>query len=109
MVGTQPLVSKSIYLGLDSGANGGSAHGYATIKVYARKGVDQEEFNAYQALSKGNRSHPGYPYVRGTLEMFTIPRPGGDHKCLVQMPMWDSFKDLLSRNSTRSEDCKAAL
>jgi hypothetical protein len=32
--------------------------------------------------------------------MFTIPGAGGGHKCLVQMPMWDSFKDLLYRNST---------
>ena len=32
--------------------------------------------------------------------MFTIPRSGGDHHCLVQRPMWDSFKDLLYRNPT---------
>src|SRR2546430_2677076 len=75
---------KQVYSGSDLGANGGSAHDYATLKVYTREGVDQEEFNIYQALNKGNPSHPGYPHVRTALDMFTIPRPGGDHKCLVQ-------------------------
>ncbi|KAK7414461.1 hypothetical protein QQX98_006647 [Neonectria punicea] len=31
--------------------------------------------------------------------MFTINRPGGDHQCLTQRSMWDSWKDLLQRNT----------
>ncbi|QSS50111.1 protein kinase [Histoplasma capsulatum var. duboisii H88] len=30
--------------------------------------------------------------------MFTIPHSEGDHHCLVQKPMWESFKDLLYHN-----------
>ncbi|KAI4613317.1 uncharacterized protein J4E87_009964 [Alternaria ethzedia] len=41
-----------------------------------------------------------YHHVRRALDLFTIPRQGGDHRCLVQKPMWDSFKDLLNRNPT---------
>jgi serine/threonine protein kinase len=100
LFGWHATFSKQVYLGPDSGANGRSAHGYAALKVYTRERVDQEEFDVYQALSKGNPSHPGYPHVRAALDMFTIPRPGGDHKCLVQKPMWDSLKDLLGRNPT---------
>lgn len=41
--------------------------------------------------------HPGYSHVRTALETFIIPRPGGDHICLVQKPVWESFKDLKYR------------
>ena len=60
--------------------------------------MDEGEYNMYNILSKGNASHPGYNHVRTALDLFTIPRQGGDHRCLVQKPMWDSFKDLLNRN-----------
>jgi serine/threonine-protein kinase SRPK3 len=73
-------------------------HDFATLKVYTREGVDEEEFNIYQTLRRGNSSHPGFPHVRTALDLFNISRPGGDHKCLVQKPMWDSFRDLLNRN-----------
>ena len=112
LFGWRATFSKQVYLGPDSGANRGNAHGYATLKVYTREGVDQDEFNVYQALSKGNPSHPGYSHVRAALDMLIIPRPGGDHKCLVQKPMWDSFKDLLSRNNAHrftEELLKASL
>ncbi|KAE9371886.1 CMGC protein kinase [Stipitochalara longipes BDJ] len=75
-------------------------HSYATLKVFTREGVDPEEFNIYKSLSAGIASHPGRRHVRTALDAFTIPRQGGDHKCLVQKPMWDSFKDLLNRNPT---------
>ncbi|KAF2671770.1 CMGC protein kinase [Microthyrium microscopicum] len=75
-------------------------HDFKTLKIYTRGGVDQEEFNIYQIINKTNRFHPGYSHVRTALDVFTIPRLGGDHKCLVQKPMWDSFKDLLNRNPT---------
>jgi serine/threonine-protein kinase SRPK3 len=32
------------------------------------------------------------------MDTLTIPRSGGDHEFLVQMPMWGSFKDLLHLN-----------
>jgi serine/threonine-protein kinase SRPK3 len=79
-------------------ANEARRHSYATLKVFTREGVDPEEFNIYKSLSAGNASHPGRRHVRTALDVFTIPRQGGDHKCLVQKPMWDSFKDLLNRN-----------
>ncbi|TVY37631.1 Serine/threonine-protein kinase [Lachnellula occidentalis] len=75
-------------------------HSYATLKVFTREGVDPEELNVYKSLSAGNASSLGRRHVRTALDVFTIPRQGGDHKCLIQKPMWDSFKDLLNRNPT---------
>ncbi|EEH36973.2 kinase domain-containing protein, partial [Paracoccidioides lutzii Pb01] len=60
--------------------------------------ANQEEFQIYKYLNQGNPSHPGYVHVRKALDIFTIPRPGGSHHCLVQKPMWESFRDLLYRN-----------
>ncbi|KAJ8116979.1 hypothetical protein OPT61_g1714 [Boeremia exigua] len=73
-------------------------HAYITLKVFTRDGMDKNEYKVYDILSKGNASHPGYNHVRKAFGLFTIPRHGGDHRCLVQKPMWDSFKDLLNRN-----------
>jgi len=70
------------------------------LKVYTREEVNQEEFKIYQHLSRANPSHLGYPHVRTALDTFTIRRLGGDHLCLVQKPMWESFRDLLYRNPT---------
>ncbi|EPE29262.1 Protein kinase-like (PK-like) [Glarea lozoyensis ATCC 20868] len=75
------------------------AHSHVTLKVYTRDGNPQDEFQIYQRLSKGNHSHPGYSHVRTALETFTIPRLGGDHTCLVQKPMWESWEDLTYRIS----------
>ncbi|TVY45143.1 Serine/threonine-protein kinase [Lachnellula subtilissima] len=88
-------VSSTVWLARDL-----QLHSYATLKIFIREGVDPEEFNIYKSLSAGNVSHPGHRHVRNALEVFTIPRQGGDHKCLVQKPMWDSFRDLLDRNPT---------
>lgn len=38
--------------------------------------------------------------MRTAVNTFTINSPGGDHQCLVQRPMWDSWKDLLQRNAS---------
>ncbi|KAL2260189.1 hypothetical protein VTK26DRAFT_5885 [Humicola hyalothermophila] len=54
--------------------------------------------NIGEAIDKANPSHPGHRHVRTALEMFTIDGPGGSHQCLVQQPMWNSWKDLLHRN-----------
>lgn len=59
-----------------------------------------------------NPNHPGHPHVASALDSFTIQREGHDHCCLVQRPMWDSFRDLLNRNPSHkfSEDLlKAGL
>lgn len=74
------------------------SHRYVTLKIYTRDESHTEEFKTYQHISQANPSHPGYGYVRTALDTFIIPRPGGDHPCLVQQPMWDSFTDLLFRN-----------
>ncbi|KAJ6114429.1 protein kinase domain protein [Penicillium sp. IBT 16267x] len=73
-------------------------HQYVTLKIYTRDGGNQEEFEIYKRLNQGSSRHPGYAHVRKALDIFTIPRPGGDHECLVQKPMWESFRDLLYRN-----------
>jgi serine/threonine-protein kinase SRPK3 len=67
------------------------------LKVYIRDGHPEEEFKIYQRLSQGNHSHPGYSFIRTALETFKIPRPGGEHACLVQKPMWESLRDLRLR------------
>lgn len=74
------------------------AHQHVTLKVYTRDEDNKEEFEIYKQLSKGDSSHPGYAHVRTALDIFTIHRSGGDHQCLVQKPMWESFSDLLYRN-----------
>ncbi|KAL3466095.1 kinase-like domain-containing protein [Aspergillus heterothallicus] len=62
-------------------------HQYVTLKIYTRDDDNQEEFQIYKQLN-----------LR-TLDLFMIPRSGGDHPCLVQKPMWESFRDLLYRNT----------
>ncbi|KAH6662857.1 kinase domain-containing protein [Halenospora varia] len=76
---------------------GSKAHEHVSLKIYTRDGDPQEEFQIYQRLGKGNPSHPGYSHIRTALETFTIHRPSGDHTCLVQKPMWESFRDLRYR------------
>ncbi|EEH04351.1 protein kinase [Histoplasma capsulatum G186AR] len=73
-------------------------HKYATVKIYTRDKANQEEFQIYKYLNQQNPSHPSYAHVRKALDVFTIPHSEGDHHCLVQKPMWESFKDLLYRN-----------
>lgn len=69
-----------------------------SLKVYKRQEANWEEFEVYKRLNQGNSSHQGYGHVRTALGIFTIPRAGGDHYCLVQKPTWESFRDLLHRN-----------
>lgn len=76
-----------------------SEHQHVALKVYTREGADPDELDVYNRLGKRS-SHHGYPYLRTSINRFTIRRPGGDgdHQCLVQKAMWDSFRDLLFRN-----------
>ncbi|KAK7421589.1 hypothetical protein QQX98_002056 [Neonectria punicea] len=75
-------------------------HDHVALKVYTRDQGSQDEFRFLDTIRKANPSHPGYPHVRTPLDIFELSRPGGDHYCLVQRPMWDSWKDLLRRNSS---------
>lgn len=69
-----------------------------TLKIYTREEGNQEEFQIYKQLDQGSSQHPGHAHIRKALDIFTISRSGGDHACLVQKPMWESFRDLLYRN-----------
>lgn len=69
-----------------------------TLKIYTRDEENQEEFRIYKQLDQGSSWHPGHAHVRKALDFFTIPSSGGGHPCLVQNPMWESFRDLLCRN-----------
>ncbi|KAE8330624.1 kinase-like domain-containing protein [Aspergillus sergii] len=89
-------ISSTVWLARDL-----EGHQYVTLKVYTRSQSDLAEFQIYNPLNKGSSSHPGYTHVRRALDVVTIPRAGGDHCCLVQKPMWESFPDLLYRNPTR--------
>ncbi|GJC94785.1 hypothetical protein ColKHC_03611 [Colletotrichum higginsianum] len=74
---------------------------YVALKIYTVDGGNLEEFQTYEALGKGNRSHPGYPHVRTALDTFKLKRPNDGsvmHHCLVQNPMWDSWKDVVRWN-----------
>ncbi|KAK5110339.1 hypothetical protein LTR62_006047 [Meristemomyces frigidus] len=74
---------------------------YATLKVYTRDQDNNEELEMYQYLKTCSKSHPGYRHVRSALDAFTIPRAGGSHPCIVQKPLWESFRDLLARSPRR--------
>lgn len=69
-----------------------------SLKVYKRQVANWEEFEVYKRFNQGNSSHPGYDHVRTALGIFSIPRDGGDHYCLIQKPAWENFRDLLYRN-----------
>lgn len=73
-------------------------HRYVTLKIYTRNEDNQEEFQVYKQLNQGSSWHPGHAHIRKALDIFTISSSGGDHLCLVQNPMWESFGDLLCRN-----------
>ncbi|KAL2857517.1 kinase-like domain-containing protein [Aspergillus pseudodeflectus] len=70
-------------------------HQYVTLKVYTRDEGNQDEFQIYKQLDQGSSWRPGHAHIRKALDLFTIPHSGGNHPCLVQKPMWESFKDLL--------------
>jgi serine/threonine protein kinase len=69
-----------------------------TLKIYTRDEENQGEFQIYKQLKQGSSRHPGHVHIRKALDLFTIPSSSGDHPCLVQNTMWESFKDLLYRN-----------
>ena len=76
----------------------GREHKHVALKTFTRGVGDRDEFETYRLVSKAKPSHPGYRHVRTALDIFVLGERGGDHNCLVQEPMWDSWKDLLLRN-----------
>lgn len=71
------------------------------MKIYTKDRGDYDELKTYDILAKTNPKHPGYGFVRTALDSFQLDRPGGGtHQCLVQKPLWDSWKGLLRRNPT---------
>lgn len=70
-----------------------------TLKIYTLDEDNKEDFHIYKQLNQGSSWHPGHPYIRKALDIFTIPSSGRNYSCLVQTPMWESFQDLLYRNS----------
>lgn len=68
-------------------------HRHVALKVHTRDEDNKHEFEIYQQLSKPSQHH-GRKHVRDVLDTFTLPRPGGDHQCLVQKPLWESLQDL---------------
>ncbi|QPG94139.1 hypothetical protein C2857_004948 [Epichloe festucae Fl1] len=73
---------------------------YFALKVFARNHGDacKNELRTYETIENANRCHPGHQHIRTAVSMFAIERQGGHHQCLVQPPMWDSWKDLIYRN-----------
>ena len=55
----------------------------------------------YEHLSRGYSSHIGKRFVRTALASFMIPRAGGDHHCLVHIPLWGSLRDMIARSPDR--------
>ncbi|KAJ5352047.1 hypothetical protein N7452_001021 [Penicillium brevicompactum] len=81
-------VSSTVWLARDM-----RDHRHVALKVYTRDEDNKNEFEIYKQLSK-NSQHPGREHVREALDSFTLSRPGGDHHCLVQKPLWESLHDL---------------
>ncbi|CAG8279482.1 unnamed protein product [Penicillium salamii] len=81
-------VSSTVWLARDM-----RNHRYVALKVYTRDEDNKHEFEIYKQLSKPSQ-YPGREHVRDVLDTFTLPRPGGDHQCLVQKPLWESLQDL---------------
>ncbi|KAM3540022.1 hypothetical protein ARSEF1564_007048 [Beauveria bassiana] len=69
--------------------------------MYTSDNTHQDEFDIYETIRKVKSSHPGRRHVRSALDKFALQSPAGkQHYCLVQTPLWDSWRDLLRRNPT---------
>ncbi|KAK3048122.1 hypothetical protein LTR09_010461 [Extremus antarcticus] len=81
-------------------------HNHVALKIFARDHDNNDEFNMYQYLSTCPKAHPGSQLIRTALDTFTISANGGRHRCIVQKPLWESYRELLLRNPKRrfSED-----
>ncbi|KAM5359202.1 hypothetical protein ACJZ2D_014664 [Fusarium nematophilum] len=74
-------------------------HRFVTLKIFTRESSNDAEYATHQhMIDRAKPSHEGFPFVRTALEALTVKHSGSEHFCLVQKPMWDSFRDLLYRN-----------
>ncbi|KAG8630738.1 hypothetical protein KVT40_002357 [Elsinoe batatas] len=76
------------------------AHEKVSIKVYTRDGANKDEIEILRRLRETDTSHIGYPHVRSAQNVFIITRDSIAHQCLVLEPMWESYRELLSRNAS---------
>ncbi|CAH0040708.1 unnamed protein product, partial [Clonostachys rhizophaga] len=76
-------------------------HIHVALKIYIQGHTGKEKFEVSNKILQGDSAHPGYHHLRTAREMFVLPHPNGDHHCMVQDPMWDSWRDILRRNPTR--------
>ncbi|KAJ8126260.1 hypothetical protein O1611_g7378 [Lasiodiplodia mahajangana] len=59
----------------------------------------ENELNMYKRIKeKGSANHPGRKHVRELLDSFDVEGPGGQHRCLVHPPLWESVLAYLHRN-----------
>jgi serine/threonine-protein kinase SRPK3 len=72
---------------------------YASLKICKKQRAYDysRESEIYNILGRGSWTHPGRNYIRTARDSFKIPRPEGNHWCLVQEPMYDSMKNFLAR------------
>lgn len=79
-------------------------HSHVTLKIYTQKASgNQGEFRNYKIIGNANPFHKGYRYVRTALDIFELDHEldNGEtvsHECLVQKPMWDSWKGMQNRH-----------
>ncbi|KAL9117079.1 MAG: hypothetical protein Q9187_006387 [Circinaria calcarea] len=79
------------------------AHRHVALKVFTRDHQNDGEIDMYEHLSKGNPNHIGKRFVRTALDSFKKPRAGGEHHCLVHIPLWGSLRDMMVRNPYRQK------
>lgn len=60
-----------------------------------------DELNMYKRMERGSKNHPGSGAVRALLDCFDLDGPGGQHRCLVHPPLWESVLTFLHRNPVR--------
>lgn len=67
--------------------------------MYTSDDAHQDESKIYEVMRNVKSSHPGRQHVRSALDGFALQSPAGkEHYCLIQTPLWDSWRDLPRRN-----------
>jgi serine/threonine protein kinase len=71
-----------------------------SLKIYARDDDKEKtkhvknEIKAINTFMHIPSLHPGREYLRDAMASFIVTGPAGDHRCLVQEPMWQTMQDL---------------
>ncbi|CAG9986759.1 unnamed protein product, partial [Clonostachys byssicola] len=71
--------------------NNSREHLHVALKIHIQGHTGKEEFEVSNKTLQGDSAHPGYHHLRTAREMIVLPHPNGDHHCMVQNPMWDSW------------------